>query len=111
MYEECYPNNCLPCSETFTKLRLRLPESGSSSRSTDIIGTPRNVRNAQLEDKVLEVIVELPETNTEKISQRVNVSYKTVWNILKENLVHPYHIQHLEDLLPNDYFLHMQCCQ
>lgn len=111
MYAQRYPNNRLPCSDTFTKLHIRLQETGTFAKSKNIIGRPRTVRNPQLENQILQIIDQHPETSTRNIADEVNVSNKTVWNILKDNLLYPYHIQRVQHLLPTDYPLRIQYCQ
>lgn len=111
LYAERYPDHRLPCSDTFTQLHSRLQNTGTFARSNHIIGRPRTVRTPQLEEQTLRIIDDHPETSTRKIALQLNVSSKTVWDILKENLLYPYHIQRVQALLANDYPLRMNFCR
>lgn len=111
LYAERYPENHLPCSQTFTMLHLRLQDTGTFARSQNIAGRPRTTRTVELEEDILQIIHANPRTSTRKIANEVNACPTTVWNVLKENLLYPYHVQRVQALLPDDYDRRMQWCQ
>lgn len=111
LYAERYPERRLPCSETFTRLHIRLQETGTFARSKNIPGRPLSVRTAELEEQILDVVEDSPGISTRKIAADMNISGKTVWKILKENLLYPYHIQRVQALLPNDFPARVNWCQ
>lgn len=67
IYAPFYPDNCLPCSETLTKLHLHLQQTESFEKMRDIIGGPTNAKTPPSEDEVLQIIDEHPETSTRKL--------------------------------------------
>lgn len=44
-----------------------------------------------------------PRLSTRAVASEVGASNKTVWSVLKENSLHPYHIQKVHALVPDDY--------
>ncbi|CAH1115337.1 unnamed protein product [Psylliodes chrysocephalus] len=63
-----------------------------------------------MEEQVLNEIEESPTTSTRKIAQTLHISHSTVWNILKRNLLYPYHIQGVQALLPDDFPRRVALC-
>ena len=109
LYAERFPNRRVPCSETFTRLHLRLEETGSFAKSK-IGGRPLTIRTVQLEEEVLNMVEESAGISTRKIGNELNVSYKTVWSILKDYLLYPYHVQRVQALLPRDFPTRVNFC-
>lgn len=109
LYAERFPNRRIPCPETFTRLHLRLEETGSFAKSK-IGGRPFTIRTPQLEEDVLNMVEESPGTSTRKVGNELNVNHKTVWSILKDYLLYPYHIQRVQALLPRDFPTRVNFC-
>lgn len=102
IYAERYPNRVIPHHSMFTRLHQRLSETGSFKKLTAENGHPRTV-TPQIEEQVLNEFEEDPTTSIRKVAQTVHISNFTVWNILKRNLLYPYHIQRVQALLPGDF--------
>ena len=51
---------------------------------------------------MLEEIQNDPTTSTRRIGARLNISHVTVWNILKENGLYPYHLTPVQDITLGD---------
>ena len=49
----------------------------------------------ELEEQVLNEIYEHPEKSTRELSVQFNVNQSIIWRILKEQQLHPYHLQKL----------------
>jgi Helix-turn-helix domain (DUF4817) len=109
LYAERFPNRRIPCPRTFTRLHLRLEETGSFAESK-IRGPQFSVRTPELEENVLNIVEESPGTSTRKIGNELNVSHKTVWRILKDYSLYPYHIQRVQALLPQDFLNRVNFC-
>lgn len=109
IYQERYPNRVLPDSRTFSSIHRRLHETGSFDKGTSE-GRPQTIRTPEIEDAVLHEIEEHPETSTRRISRLLNVSYVIVWKILVDFLLHPYHIQKVQALLPRDFPMRLNFC-
>ena len=103
LYAERYPNRQVPHPQTFQSIHSRLSEHGSFSKQSHLCGRKRSARIPAIEEEVLNIISDHPETSTRKIGTNFNISHQTIWRILKEQLLHPYHIQRVQALLPRDY--------
>jgi hypothetical protein len=104
IYSERYPRRDLPCERTFSRIHQRLQETGSFGRQTADVGRPRTVRTAELEDRVLQHVANDPSASTRRIAAREGVSgHATVWRILHQNLLYPYHLQRVQGLAEADF--------
>lgn len=74
-------------------------------------GRNRDVRVPVLEEELLHRIEETPSTSTRVISRDLQVSHMTVWRVLREQLLCPYHIQRVQALLPTDFEPRIRFCQ
>lgn len=110
IYEDRYPQRVIPDPRTFTNLHRRLHENGSFKKDA-AGGLDRHQRTPEIEEVVLNEIAEHPETSTRKIASNLNVSHQTVWRILKEQQLYPYHIQRVQALLPRDFPDRVGFCQ
>lgn len=102
-YVEMYPERQHPSHRIFARLHQRLREYGSFTKRTQDCGRHREVRTPQLEEAVLNLIEEQPTASTRKIAFQLNVDHMTVFRILKEHLLYPYHLQRVQVLLPRDF--------
>lgn len=110
MYHQRFPQRIVPAINTFIRIHARLSETGSFKRSRVVIGRPATVRTVQIEEAVLNEIEMNPETSTRKIAHELNIAYVTVWQILKDEQLYPYHIQRVQALLPRDLPLCVDFC-
>lgn len=109
LYAERFPNRRIPCEKTFINLHLRLEETGSFAKSQT--GGPQfSVRTPELEERILNIVEESPGTSTRKIGNELHVSHKTVWTILNDYSLYPYHIQRVQKLLPQDFPRRVNFC-
>lgn len=110
IYEEKYRGRVIPHHTMFARLHQRLSETGNFKKQTSDNGRPRTAATPQVEENVLNEIEENRTTSTRKIGLNVNVSSSTVFRILKNNLLYPYHIQRVQALLPTDFPLRVNLC-
>lgn len=112
LYQERFPNRVLPCNKTFSTIHRRLAETGSfSHQKTGNSGRQVSVRTPELEEAILDVIADHPNKSTRELGFQFNVSCETVWTILREQQLHPYHVQRVHSLLPRDYYPRIQLSQ
>lgn len=111
LYQQHFPNRVIPHYQTFISLHARLQETGSFLPRKNKPGRPRSVRTIQLEENVLEEISNHPEKSTRELGVQFRTSKDTIWNILKEQQLHPYHVQKVQALLPEDYPRRVEFCQ
>lgn len=74
-------------------------------------GRARNVRTAQLEEAVLNTLEEDPTTSVRKLAAQVDTSKSGVHRILKDQLLHPFHIQKVHAMSPDDYPARVVYCE
>lgn len=110
LYIERFPGRNIPDRKLFQNIHQRLHETGALKKMGGP-GKPNTVRTVELEENVLDMIEEDPSTSTRKISNTLNVSNKTVWKILKDNLLYPYHMQRVQALIPTDFPPRIAFCQ
>lgn len=110
LYIERFPGRNVPDRKIFQNIHRRLHETGTLKRSGGP-GRAMTIRTVQLEQNVLDMIEEDPGSSTRKIANTLNVSHWTVWKILKDNMLYPYHIQRVQALLPADFPPRIALCQ
>ncbi|KAJ4433205.1 hypothetical protein ANN_15462 [Periplaneta americana] len=62
-------------------------------------------------EEILEAVNMTPSINTRRLALQVNVPHTTVWRLLKEYQLHPYHLQRVQALSPTDYPARVRFCQ
>src|SRR5678816_3785793 len=92
LYEEMYPNRVIPHHTMFARLHQRFREAGSFKKLTNGNGRPRTVSTPDAEEQVLQELEDIPTTSTRKIAATLHVSYSTVFKVLRNQLLYPYHI-------------------
>lgn len=110
IYQQKYPRRLVPCAETFTNIHRRLAETGTFERNKNTLGRPQTIRTPELEEAVLQLIDEHPETSTRKIGVTVNASHQTILRILHDQQLYPFHIQRVQALLPRDFPQRLVLC-
>jgi hypothetical protein len=108
--EARYPRRQIPHHSTFARLHQRLGETGTLSKNVLNSGAPAKV-SLREEEAVLNYIEECPTTSTRKIAFALNLTQSTVWRLLKKHLLHPYHIQRVQALLPTDFLPRENFCR
>lgn len=103
LYTEAFPNRISPAKGTFAAIHQRLRERGSFKRNTTDCGVQRRIRTPVFEENVLNRIADNPENSTRKLSLELGVSRMTVWRVLHEQQLYPYHLQRVQGLIEADY--------
>nr|XP_015839914.1 PREDICTED: uncharacterized protein LOC107398877 [Tribolium castaneum] len=101
-YIELHPNRRAPSKGFIPSIHQRLRESGSFRPRNRNGGRPRAARTPQLEERDLNQVEENPTLSTREINRAENVSQATVWRILHEQNLHPFHPFKVQELLPED---------
>ncbi|KAJ8944098.1 hypothetical protein NQ318_019436, partial [Aromia moschata] len=86
-YHERFPNRTLPNQKTFQRVDQRLKE---------------NVEN------ILNAVHDTPSTSTRRLSTQLSASKAIVHKVLKEQLLYPYHLQKVPELIAEDFPRRMQ---
>lgn len=93
VYRERFPNRRLPDL---------IRETGSFAPVFANCGRPRVIRTPEVEEVILNTVEENPEVSTRHVALQVGVSKNVVHRVLKDQLLHPYHVQTVQELLPID---------
>lgn len=75
-------------------------------------GRPRSERTPEVEEAVLLEVERNPAVSTREIANHLETSRSTVWRVLSEQLLHPYHVQRVQALSPaTDYGPRVNFCR
>ncbi|KAJ4447862.1 hypothetical protein ANN_09871 [Periplaneta americana] len=110
LYQERYPQRQCPDRKTFVRLHYRLCEYGKFNSPGLGRGRPRSTTQ-EVQEEILEAVNMTPSISTRRVALQVNVRHTTVWRLLKEYQLYPYHLQHVQALSPADYPARVRFCQ
>lgn len=110
LYQERYPNRRAPDRRYFETVRQRLVETGSLTTIRQ--GNPvRPVRNPDFDEDVLAHFAVDPTTSTRRVARTLGVSHASVWRVLHEERMHPYHLQKVQHLKNTDFQPRLDFCR
>ncbi|KAJ4439751.1 hypothetical protein ANN_07879 [Periplaneta americana] len=110
LYQERYPQRQCPDRNTFVRLHYRLCEYGKFNSPGLGRGRPRST-TPEVQEEILEAVNMTPSISTRRVALQVNVPHTTVWRLLKEYQLYPYHLQRVQALLPAHYPARVRFCQ
>lgn len=110
LYQERYPQRQCPDRKTFVRLHSRLCEYGTFTAPGLGRGRPRST-TPEVQEEILEAVDRTPSISTRRLALQVNVPHTTVWRLLKEYQLYPYHLQRVQALSPADYPARVRFCQ
>ncbi|KAJ4451919.1 hypothetical protein ANN_03397 [Periplaneta americana] len=110
LYQERYPQRQCPDRKTFVRLHYRLCEYGKFNSPGLGRGRPRST-TPEVQEEILEAVNTTPSISTRRVALQVNVPHTTVWRLLKEYQLYPYHLQRVQALSPVDYPARVRFCQ
>ena len=96
IYRERFPNRRHPCRKTFAAIDRRLRELGTMTVNRLDTGARRLVRTVDFEEDILERFENEPSTSTRAIGHAMGVAHNTVWKVVHEQQLHPYHLQKVQ---------------
>ncbi|KAJ4437429.1 hypothetical protein ANN_17573 [Periplaneta americana] len=102
LYQERYPQRQCPDRKTFVRLHYRLCEYGKFNSPGLGRGRPR-CTTPEVQEEILEAVNMTPSISTRRVALQVSVPHTTVWRLLKEYQLYPYHLQRVQALSPADY--------
>lgn len=111
LYSTRFPNRRHPSYSVIRDADRRLRETGNINPAPDMNrGRPR-LREPNLEENVLNMITENPQTSIRSISRNTGASKSVVHRIVKEDGLHPYHKTRVQNLLEEDYPHRVAFCE
>ncbi|GBN02817.1 hypothetical protein AVEN_221985-1 [Araneus ventricosus] len=87
----------------FERLHRCLCETGSFVTGMHDTGHGTSVRTPQVVEDILQGVGDRPDISAREVSRAVNVPHLIVWRVLRDEGLHPYHVQKLQALIPADY--------
>ncbi|GBO22705.1 hypothetical protein AVEN_142451-1 [Araneus ventricosus] len=78
-------------------------ETGSFVTGVHDTGRGRSVRTPQVVEDIPQGVGDRPDISTREVSRAVNVPHSIVWRVLRDEGLHPYHVQKVQALIPADY--------
>jgi hypothetical protein len=111
IYRERFPNRRHPCRKTFAAIDRRLRELGTMTVNRLDTGARRLVRTVDFEEDILKRFENEPSTSTRAIGHAMGVAHNTVWKVVHEQQLHPYHLQKVQAMGPADFPLRVNFCQ
>lgn len=111
VYQERFPNRCVPCPKTFANIEHRLRDNGSFE-GNQRLGHRWTVRIANLEENVLQMVEDTPSINSRSIAWELGTSKSTINRVTIEELFVPYHIKRpVQYLLLADFAASVTFCE
>lgn len=107
-YRRRFPNRIIPHRETFSNVERRARETGkflNNTRERAVALRP------QVEVAILNAIQDDPHISTRNLSRQIGISQSSVHRVIRRNLLHPYHVQKVQELLPGDLVQRVNFCQ
>jgi hypothetical protein len=108
-YAERFPNRRLSNRRTFQSVHHLLCKHGAFHPQRVNAGCQLHRRTAGLEQCILHTVEMLPNISTRRTASIVGISHMSVWRTLREQLLHLYHFQRVQALLPADVPLRHFC--
>lgn len=96
-----YPNRNTPDRRLFLTIDRRLRETGTFQ--PQVAGNSGRPKVDANDEDILDIIDEMPGTSTRVIAAQLNVPHVRVWRRLNDQLLKPYHLTTVQELLVEDY--------
>ncbi|GFW60327.1 DUF4817 domain-containing protein [Trichonephila clavipes] len=101
LYAERHPVRRTPAHTMFARLHQQLCETGSFQRAAR--NRDRTARTELNEEIVLDMVETTPSLSTRGIANEIGISYNSVWRILDDSALHPFHYQRVQSLKECDF--------
>ncbi|GFV38191.1 uncharacterized protein TNCV_710141 [Trichonephila clavipes] len=101
LYAERNPVRRTPAHTMFARLHQQLCETGSFQKAAR--NRDRTARTELNEEIVLDMVETTPSLSTRGIANEIGISYSSVWRILDDSALHPFHYQRIQSLKECDF--------
>ncbi|GFX68259.1 DUF4817 domain-containing protein [Trichonephila clavipes] len=101
LYAERHPVRRTPAHTMFARLHQQLCETGSFQKAAR--NRDRTARTELNEEIVLDMVETTPSLSTRGIANKIGISYNSVWRILDDSALHPFHYQRVQSLKECDF--------
>lgn len=100
-YRRMFPDRRLPNAQTFVNSHRRIQELAELD-SARRINQPARTIDVETEERILAVVRNNPELSTRQIGAQLGLSHWTVWKVLHNERMHPFHTLQVQELLDAD---------
>ncbi|CAH1371509.1 unnamed protein product, partial [Tenebrio molitor] len=111
LYQERFPNRRVPHRSVFSNVNRRLREFGNLRPINVDRGRPAAVNAVVRDEQILEMVAADPTLSVREIARRIHVPATTVWTTISKEHLHPYHINRVPALLPEDLPRRREFCE
>ncbi|GFX61859.1 DUF4817 domain-containing protein [Trichonephila clavipes] len=101
LYAERHPVRRTPAHTMFARLHQQLCETGSFQKAAR--NRDRTARTELNEEIVLDMVETTPILSTRGIANEIGISYSSVWRILDDSALQPFHYQRVQSLKECDF--------
>ncbi|GFW80676.1 DUF4817 domain-containing protein [Trichonephila clavipes] len=101
LYAERHPVRRTSAHTMFARLHQQLCETGSFQKAAR--NRDRTTRTELNEEIVLDMVETTPSLSTRGIANEIGISYSSVWRILHDSALHPFHYQRVRSLKECDF--------
>ena len=109
LYAKAFSNRRNPKSRTLTRIHQSLRENGSF-RHQERTGRPKTLA-PDIEERVLGGVEVNPGTSARRVVMQEGISANSLWRILHQQLLYPYHIQRVQGVKNTDFLPRLTFCQ
>lgn len=103
LYAGKYPTRRQPYHGTFARVHQNLADYGSFRPTIEGRGLRRTARTPIAEEDILRAVNRNPSTSVRTLSAASGISRSTVHRVLQCEGLHPFHVQRVQLLQPDDY--------
>lgn len=103
IYRERFPDRHQPHHSLFARVHRNLCNYGSLRSSRTSEGRPRSTCSVVMEESVLDAVETNPSTSIRAVASALRVSRCSVQRVLNGELLHAFHLQRVQVLLPDDH--------
>ncbi|GFW72935.1 DUF4817 domain-containing protein [Trichonephila clavipes] len=101
LYAKRHPVRRTPAHTMFARLHQQLCETGSFQKAAR--NRDRTARTELNEEILLDMVETTPNLSTRGIANEIGISYSSVWRILDDSALHPFHYQRVQSLKECDF--------
>ncbi|GFW07589.1 DUF4817 domain-containing protein [Trichonephila clavipes] len=102
LYRERYPTRRQPNHQTFARVHQNLVERGSFRATIEGTGRRQIARTPIFEEGVLHSVDQTPGTSVRALAASTGRSPTTIHRVLQGTALHPFHVQRVQSLQPDD---------
>lgn len=111
IYADRFPGRRIPDPRTIIQAVQWLRDNDRFNAVRVNAGMARIRRTVEMEEEVLALISENPELSTRKIARLMDTDHVTIWRILHDAELHPYHYTRVQQLHPRDFGPRVNFCE